>query len=217
MLRFVLGVLLAALAGIRGDADACPALPSLREIPLSIGAPRFVGPDNSLSGVCQLGADARTDTRTHRNSQLTVETEGPNGSGRFWSLHVTLQDSGQPPRGACVETSTVGWRTLQGTIDTPLPFTADADGDGALELVLWSSFAIGSQGTMAENAIIAWVYERDGDRLRLDLPLTRSRARDIADAYRRPTARPDALLAQHRGEAAARLQTFAMDACSQIE
>lgn len=202
-----------------GVAGACPALPHLRQIPLKNDPPQFIDPDHVLFGDCGSYDSSSTgisrQTTSHGEVTLTVEAYGPEGSGRYWLLKVMLRDGAKPIRETCLTTTTIGWRTLQGTIDTPLPFTADSDGDGDLELVLWSSFPIGEHGTMAENALSVWVYEHHGDALHLDMPLSRTRSQEIAAAYRHPLVNGNARLKELRVEAAARLQAFATDACDQ--
>ena len=219
-MNLILGIVLkGAVSALPYFAVACPSLPASPYIPLTEAPFRFVDTGTETVTKClpeeHLTAEPHIEIRTSDTQKLTVFAWGPEGSGRFWELRVLAQQDGQPDRGVCLSTSTVGWRTLQGGIETPLPFSADADGDGALELVLWSSFSVGLHGTMLENALTAWVYELHDGQLLLDLPLSRLRAKEIAVAYRRDLTREGLALMRLRAEAADRLSAFYEDACGE--
>jgi hypothetical protein len=120
---------------------------------------------------------------------LLVHAEGPSGSGRYWVLTAGIARAGEPmpERGVCLQTSTLGWRTLQHFARLPLPWVEDLDDDGEAELLIWDSFAMDADEHMADFGLIAWVYRVDaGEAFTLDWDLTRAMARELAAAYRSP-------------------------------
>jgi hypothetical protein len=127
---------------------------------------------------------------------LMVYADGPSGSGRYWAIMVgiTSKDQGIPRRGFCLETSTVGWRTLQAFKGLSLPWIGDRDGDGKPELIIWESFPLGKNASMAEYGLAAWVYQVDRNgKCKIDWDLSRKMAGEIAAAYRKPLEPPDSL------------------------
>jgi hypothetical protein len=142
---------------------------------------------------------------------LLVAADGPHGSGRYWTITVALKKSKEeiPSRGICLETSTIGWRTLQYFNKLPLPWVDDQNENGHPEFILWDSFPLNDEPTMAEFGLIAWVYElsKEGD-LRLNMELTRALASEIAAAYRQPLENSTANLQQRRDEMAHILESF---------
>lgn len=146
---------------------------------------------------------------------LWAAAEGPTGSGRYWRVGYRLSSDDDDARHLCVETSTIGWRTLRAFPDLPLPWADDLDEDGAPEAILWTSFALGDGGTNIENGVVAWVFEVTPDgALIFDRALTARLAGRIADAYRAPLdPPPDAFAQTLRREAATRLDQFAAGAC----
>jgi hypothetical protein len=159
--------------GILAVATAC-AMPPPRaafELPPS-GLVRVDDPEGGTCGEGPPGVQL---------GGLSVAAEGPEGSGRFWTLTVRHGD-----RGLCFTASTVGWRTLR-EFDGPLPWIEDADADGQPELVVWSSFALDGSESAAAQALVAWVYEWDGasGSLRLAPTLSRRWAGRLAAAYRK--------------------------------
>ena len=147
---------------------------------------------------------------------LAVHADGPAGSGRFWTLAVGVLGDGPSPfaRGVCLSSSTIGWRTLQGFGTGALRWLEDVDGDGNAELILWDSFALRDEPSMAEYGLMAWVYRlAAADTLRLDRALSRSRARTLATAYRLASVTP-AHLEALRSEAATALEEFADGRCA---
>lgn len=108
--------------------------------------------------------------------------EGPAGSGRFASLGLAVADS--PPRYACALASTVGWRHLAsvGNQLAPLPWYADVNGDGRIELVVWQRLPWGN--SEADNGLVPIVYALEGDALVRRDPLGQMLAMKVAAAYR---------------------------------
>jgi len=52
--------------------------------------------------------------------------------------------------------STVDWRTLQRYSEGPLPWLDDVDDNGRPEFILWDSFALHDEASLAEYALVAW-------------------------------------------------------------
>lgn len=151
------------------------------------------------------------------SGDLFVYVDGPAGSGRYWTFTVAVGGSRdmRPTRGVCFTTSTVGWGTLQHFKNGPLPWLEDLDHDGKAEVIVWESFPLHKEASMAEFGLVAWVYRlAPAGTLSLDLKLTRQMAREIAAAYRSPLASSDAMLEPLRAEAAAALEQFAGEGCS---
>ena len=147
---------------------------------------------------------------------LCVSTEGPYGSGRYWTITVGLAENQEinPGRGFCLSTSTVGWRTLQSFHRMPLPWIADLNEDGKPELIIWTSFSTHENSSSAEFGLMAWIYKVDSDGIfTIDWPLSRQMAREIAMAYRKPSRQKNAELQDVREKLAIALETFAGREC----
>lgn len=194
---------------------ACLMAPARRE--LSFPARGFTWlPGEELSGRCPTVARGRWTRAGTGRGALRIHLEGPSGSGRYWTVTAGLSEGGgvPPARGFCVQTSTVGWRTLRAFRRTPLPWLEDLDGDGAPELILWDSFGLPGGLSQAESGLVAWVYRPKPDGvLQLDGELTRRLARELAEAYRAPVAAAGPALGQLRGRAADALEQLADGRC----
>jgi hypothetical protein len=169
------------------------------------------------SGACHAVPSGKWIRSPAGASDLFVLADGPSGSGRYWTVTVGVATRGRtnPERGVCFETNTVGWRTLQRLKDAPLPWIEDLDHHGKAELIVWESFALRQDASMAEFGLAAWAYRLTPDNsLALDWDLSRQLARAIAAAYRSPLDRKDALLEKLRAEAAGALEQFAAEECS---
>lgn len=149
------------------------------------------------------------------DGDLLVNADGPEGSGRYWTVTVGLAQRGQtqPQRGLCLTTSTVGWRTLRDFGGRPLPWIEDVDGDGRPELVLWASFQIEASESPAAAGLAAWAYDVDAVGLRLDLPATRKLAGDLAAAYAAELPDGNALTESLRRAASGQLRALAEGRC----
>ena len=163
-----------------------------------------------------LPSDLPSEKWTQRSAgtfDLLVNAEGPEGSGRYWTVSVGVGSKGRKRllRGASLRTSTVGWRTLLDFKHSPLPWINDLDADGKAELIVWSSFPLRDEATAAEFGLMAWVYRvTSKDKLEIDWKLSGKMAREIAAAYRTPIQGGSGQL---RDQAAAALQTFADGRC----
>jgi len=130
--------------------------------------------------------------KTTGRNYFNIYTNGPRGSGRYWdiSLGVSTTQAGIPERGVCLQTTTLGWRSLQNFENKAIPWFEDLDHDGKAEFILWDSFSFEENPDLASNAtyaLVAWVYKLTGaNRLQLDLPLSRNMAQRVAAAYRKP-------------------------------
>jgi hypothetical protein len=170
-----------------------------------------------LSGACDAVPEKDWMRGRSGSENLFVHADGPSGSGRFWTVTVGVggRSESKPIRGVCFSTSTVGWRTLQRYGKGPLPWLEDLDHDGRAELIVWSSFPLREDASMAEYGLAAWVYRFSPDgTLSLDWELSQQMAHEIAEAYRVPLDPKDQLLEPLRAEAAEALERFANELCS---
>lgn len=148
---------------------------------------------------------------------LFVHPDGPGGSGRYWVITVGVAPSDQPEprRGFCLETTTVGWRTLQRFRGVGLPWVEDVDQDGQPELVIWGSFPLSDEASLAEYGLVAWVYDADSSgAFAIDWSASRRLARELASAYAQPLEQGGPGLQPLRGTAARALEAFASGACT---
>ncbi len=167
------------------------------------------------SGACESVGAGDWSRTPSRPADLWVHADGPSGSGRYWVVTAGVGPPGSaaPSRGFCLSTSTVGWRTLRRFGDAPLPWVSDADHDGKAELVVWSSFPLSDEPSMAEFGLVAWVYEMQAaGLLSIDWVQSRRMAREVAAAYGDTTDVP-ADLAPLRRRAAEGLEQFARGTC----
>ncbi len=142
-----------------------------------------------FQGTCEAVAIDPWIRHPFREFDLLVYADGPSGSGRYWIIMVgmTKKDQAIPQRGFCFSTSTVGWRTLQEYKGLPLPWIGDRDGDGKPELIIWESFPLSEDASMAEYGLVAWVYQVDqSGKCKIDWDQSRKMAGEIAAAYRKP-------------------------------
>jgi hypothetical protein len=144
---------------------------------------------------------------------LFVYAAGPAGSGRYWNVTIGIakRQQSKPSRGICLVTSTAGWRTLQQFKKSPLSWLDDLDDDGKAEVIIWSSFPLREEASMAEYGLMAWVYRAHSENsLVIDRDLSRKMAGEIAKAYRSKTRYAGPL----RAEAAEALERFVDGRCS---
>lgn len=171
-----------------------------------------------FQGDCDTVAADKWERSPSKTFDLFVYVDGPSGSGRYWvvTVGVASKHEKNPSRGFCFMTSTVGWRTLQQYKKLPLPWIKDLDGDKRPELIIWDSFPMSEQASLAEYGLIAWVYQVDvRGRLTIDWRLSRKMAREIATTYRKPLKQDYAWLHQEfRNQIAQALETFSKEACS---
>jgi len=99
-----------------------------------------------------------------------------------------------------------------------LSWLDDLDNDGRAELIIWSSFPLRKDPSLAEYGLIAWVYRlTSDDSLAIDWGLSRRMAREVAEAYRSPLDSTDPYLGLLRTEAADALERFADERCRMLE
>jgi hypothetical protein len=170
-------------------------------------------------GACEEVSPNGWVRRSSPNVDLLIFADGPSGSGRFWQVTVSIakKQEVEPSRGFCIMTSTVGWRTLQRFQSSGLFWIDDGDDDGWPELVLWDSFRLSEDPSMAGHALVAWVYELDSkESLVLDWDLSRKMALEIATAYRTPIDSDDSVLQAFRRKAARDLEAFGKGRCTPV-
>jgi len=173
-------------------------------------------PGEEFSGGCDDVPKEKWIRDTSGSLDLFVCADGPSGSGRYWNITVGVagKQHSKPNRGVCLMTSTAGWRTLQRYRRTPLPWLSDLDSDGRSELIIWSSFPLHEDASLAEYGLVPWVYRlASDDVLSIDWTLSRRMAREVAQAYRSaPDPKADRL-ARLRTAAAEALEQFAGERC----
>ncbi|SEM69215.1 hypothetical protein SAMN04489760_1358 [Syntrophus gentianae] len=174
-------------------------------------------PDEDFSGGCGDVQPEQWIRKSLGSVDLLMYADGPRGSGRTWDVAVGVSEKGgsKPLRGVCLQTSTEGWRTLQRYRKGPLPWMDDLDADGKAELIIWDSFPLHENASLAEYGLVAWVYRlASRDSFVIDLVLSRRLARSIAEEYRAPLGNeglpyPGKL----RTDAAEALEKFANERC----
>jgi hypothetical protein len=136
-----------------------------------VGAPERIELTDTLDEACipfedpDLPPHITTQSgRMHGGIAAELTVDGPNGSGRFLSLGLTVK-TGTTTRYACMMGSTVGWRHMYPVANqlAPLPFLADVDLDGSAEVVVWDRLPWGD--SESDNALFPVVYVLDGDTL----------------------------------------------------
>ena len=132
--------------------------------------------------------------------RVAVWTDGPSGSGHFSTVTIAVEHDGQPV-GACVTTSTSGWRNLSDSGHRQLGSWRKLVRG---QLMLWDGVEAGV--AEYESLIAAIVYRLRGDVLALDRAATLREIARMGRIYADDTsARPgdDTGLAMHRAAAAA--------------
>jgi len=172
--------------------------------------------DEDRHGPCQAVPTDAWEPRPSKGTSFVVHAEGPSGSGRFWTVTVGVlrPHEKNPSRGFCLATSTVGWRTLQRFDGSPLPWIADRDGDGKPELIIWDSFPLSAEPSLAEYGLVAWVHEIDGaGNFAINWDQSRKLAGELAASYRTALGRGQPVLQDIRDKAAQALAAFSAGAC----
>jgi hypothetical protein len=171
-----------------------------------------------FQGACDAVPDDGWVSLPSKMLDVFVHTEGPSGSGRYWTITVGVAVKGEkkPARGFCLQTSTVGWRTLQQFGKLPLPWIEDRDRDGTVELLIWDSFPLrAGSSSLAEFGLIAWAYQVDAKgRFAIDWRKTRYTAVELAASYRTTLAAGRQATQALRDAAAQALEDFASGACT---
>lgn len=222
-LRFVISLLILPAGlwvslGLAGDVDLPPCLMKPVRIEMCLPSRGLTWlPGEDIDGACDKVPAMKWRWSPAGAGNLFVYADGPSGSGRFWNVTVGMgaREQSKPTRGVCFTTSTVGWRTLQQYKKTALPWLEDLDHDGKAEVIIWSSFPLREDATMAEYGLTAWVYRFTPEKsLAIDWNLSRQMAREIAEAYRAPLDSKDRVLGPLRAQAAEALERFADQQCT---
>lgn len=167
-------------------------------------------------GGCKGVPVTKWSRRRSGSLNLFVSAYGPSGSGRYWNVTIGVANSQQskPTRGICLVTSTVGWRTLQHWKKAPLTWLDDLDDDGRAEFIIWNSFPIREEASLAEYGLMAWVYRVNSENaLVIDWDLSRKMAKEIAEAYRSSLDSTTPYSGPLRVEAAEALERFVNKRC----
>ena len=214
-------VVVVSLALVGGASlPECLMKPEL--LTLSLPRDRFVPLEKEelgeFAGPCEVFEDTEWMRMPAGSRDLLVSADGPSGSLRYWHITVGVaqRTERKPSRCLYLETSTVGWRTLQRYKDLPLRWLDDLDGDGNAELIIWDSFPLYKEAELNAFGLIAWVYRLVSEEsLAIDWGLSRRMARDIAKAYHAPLERrTDPFINVLRAQAAAALEQFAEERCT---
>jgi len=177
----------------------------------------FASIDPVGEGECMDSLAGKWERYAGKSYDLMLVLDGPGGSGRYWfnTVGVVENKETEPVRGICFETSTIGWRSLQGFENRSLPWAEDVNGDGDPELIIWDSFFLSDYEGMLYapyTALMAWVYRTsDGEKFELDWEMSRKFAGRIAVEYRKSLPDPDLKII--REEAVVALETFANEGC----
>ncbi len=221
MIRRNLAILIAMISFCTTDQSYSQENPdcviSPRYLTFEFPARGFItADDDSYEDSCVLVPDSIWMKLPDDSLGLRVAVDGPHGSGRYWTVTIgkTNPDGMVPDRGIYLQTTTVGWRTLQYFNNLPLPWLGDMDADGLPEVIIWDSFPLHSESSLAEFGLVAWVYELDSDGvLNLNWQLSRQQAAEIAKAYRENLNNSDERLQKRRNEIAGYLENFALKKC----
>ena len=219
-LTFVLFLVAMILAGpvLADDQLPPPGLMQPANLAISLPVSGFTWlPGQPFRGGCGEISNNEWIRKVSGNVAMFLHADGPYGSGRYWNVKIGVgsNENSEPNRGVCLTTSTVGWRTLQRFKGGGLPWLDDLNGDGRAELIIWDSFALREDASMAEFAMVAWAYRLvSHNLLAIDWKLSRSLARSIAAEYRTTPDIKDPSLVQLRSKAAEALERFADEQCS---
>jgi hypothetical protein len=173
-------------------------------------------PGEDASGKCAPVPKTKWQRKSAGSLDLFVYADGPVGSGRFWTVTIGVGERQQPRpmRGVCLRTSTVGWRTYQYYKRTPLVWLEDLDNDGKAELIIWGSFPLHEDASLAEYGLVAWVFRlASPDSLVIDWPLSRRMAREVAEVYRSASDSAAAYPGHLAKAAADALELFVAERC----
>jgi hypothetical protein len=208
---FILIFIIFMIRGVTAqDSSESPISPRYRR--LTIPDQGFTRIENNQAGdSCTAIADSSWMEKSGDSLRLLVAVDGPYGSGRYWTVTIALKDSTEdkPTRGICLETTTIGWRTLQYFKKLPLPWIDDQNANGQPEFILWDSFPLRGNASMAEFGLIGWVYEMGSKgNLELNIDLTHVLAVELASAYRTPLSNADDRFQQQRNKIARILEKF---------
>jgi hypothetical protein len=210
----------ASLAATQRAAPPCPMAPP----PVSIRMPEkgltwIEG--EAFKGPCDDVPDKQWIRRSSAGFDLLVATEGPEGSGRYWTITIGIAEpkAAGPHRGICLMTSTAGWPILAASRKAPLTWLEDLDRDGNAEAIVWALFFLTDREVQYETGLTGWVYRVDRNgALTLDWTQSRRMAAQLAAEYRKDPdqipspARPG--LETDRRRAAQALEAFANRQCT---
>ncbi len=212
-------IIVLTLAGVGDPATkevprSCPMEPAHIVIQLPESGMTWLDGEE-FSGACETVPKEAWSGMSRGSQRMVVYADGPTGSGRFWRVTVGVAAEGETPfRGFCLTTSTVGWRTLQRYDRVPLPWIEDLDNNGEPEVLIWTSFPLSEDPSMAEFGLFVWVYDTGSDgALTINWDLTRNMATEIAAAYRGSLGDEHNWAESLRAKASEALARFASERC----
>ena len=214
--RVALGVLFASLSAIHGDEKpGCLMTPEYVDIRVPAKGLSWLEA-SGFSGECDVADPEKWELVSSKTFKAFLNVRGPEGSGRYWVVAVGFGPEQRiaPVRGFCLSTSTVGWRTLA-RYDRPLAWLEDLDDDGESELVIWGSFPLTEDASLAEYGLVAWVYRVVPDGVfKMDWNQSRDLAKELSGAYRTPLDDKYGPPADLRDQVAKALEDFASGKCA---
>lgn len=175
-------------------------------------------PESYKNGACGNIPKNGWQQGRHGNLNLYVHTEEPEGSGFLCRIRLGVEEEEylRPPRGVCMSTSTIGWKTLQRYSKGSLTWMDDVNNDGNAEFIFWRGFPLfNKRASLAVFGLMAWVYRPVSKNLLvLDEELSRSMAKSLAKEFRLPIENLDINTIDLREQAADELEKFADKKCS---
>lgn len=202
--------------GLGQDTPVCLMSPRYLTIQVPVQGLTWLDGEE-FDGPCDAIADSGWVRQPADSFDLLVAADGPGGSGRYWTVTFGIAEPGErtPRRGFCLETTTVGWRTLQRFSTLPLPWLGDRDSDGRAEFIVWDSFPLREDASPAESGLMAWAYEINPEGvLTIDWSLSREIAAEIASEYRSPIQDKSPWFQEVRNGVARYLEEFASEKCT---
>jgi len=165
---------------------------------------------------CEYSNELNWEKLRGKDYNLFVHADGPEGSGRFWSISYGFSPGKKdiPDKGICLISSTTGWRTLR-KYESPIFWAADIDKDGNPEIIIWDSFYLDpDMPTNVETGIIAWVYKYiEGKGFELSIALSKKVISTILVAYNNEIEGADSYLIEKRLMASEALSDFLNNKC----
>lgn len=206
-------------AGLEGIWEVNPEIP-LTDPPEPVDdtlAKCSPTPARVLEGKTLLGLKGRDSNQTEERPELelgtvsgrqvAVQRDGPGGSGRYWEVAVAVK-SGKRTIGACLITTTLGWRNVARYGNQFISWKALGGKGETARLVIMQSPPARGDATNSEFLLIPEVYRLDGDRLVVDRDATRNEAARYAGAYERLSQIRDNPFAKLHDAAAAAYRAF---------
>jgi hypothetical protein len=161
-----------------------------------------------VAGMLDAGEASGAESGTLGGHRAVARSDGPHGSGHFWDVQLAVVRDGGQKIGACLLTSTTGWRNVGHD---------SAAGFGPWRMlvkdrfVLWSTLVVGA--AEYDSLLLPLVYRLEGSTLVLDSAATLAEIRRFGSVFARLHDRAVVERVMHRGAAAAYSAFGAGSAC----